>query len=99
MLKSICVCALTLGLGAAGPAFTQSLTEADRPEAPALPTFELLGFPITPVQVQVVGPAHVQEQSPTPTLSLGGIPASPHQVTVLTRRPRTIETAIGAASQ
>jgi hypothetical protein len=52
--------------------------------AAELPTFEMMGFPITPHQVQVVGAAHVQERSPTPTLTLGGMPASPHQVAVLT---------------
>src|SRR5262249_10185499 len=59
--------------------------------AAELPTFELMGFPITPHQVAVIGSAHVQEQAPTPTLTLGGMPASPHQLTVLT--PRSKETA------
>jgi hypothetical protein len=61
--------------------------------AAELPTFELIGFPITPHQVAVVGSAHVQEQSPNPTLTLGGMPASPHQVSVLTPRSRATETA------
>ncbi len=55
-------------------------------KAAELPSFELTGFPITPVQVQVVGAAHVEERSPIPTLTLGGMPASPHQVSVLTPR-------------
>lgn len=57
--------------------------------APAaeLPTFELMGFPITPHKVAAIGAADVQEQSSTATLTLGGIPASPHQVAVLTPRP------------
>jgi hypothetical protein len=54
-----------------------------------LPTFELLGFPITRHQVAVTGAQNVEEQSPTPTLTLGGMPASPHQVAVLTPRSRT----------
>ena len=58
-------------------------------EAAEFPSFELMGFPITPVQVQVLGAAHVEEQSPIPTLTLGGMPASPHQVSVLTP-PSTI---------
>jgi hypothetical protein len=33
--------------------------------AAELPTFELMGFPITPHQVQVVGSGNVQERSPT----------------------------------
>jgi hypothetical protein len=54
--------------------------------AAELPTFELMGFPITRHQVAVLGAAHVQERSPTPTLTLGDMPASPHQVRVLTPR-------------
>jgi len=50
------------------------------------PTFELMGFPITPHQVAVLGGRNVQEQSP-PTLTHGDMPASPHQVAVLTPRP------------
>ena len=52
------------------------------------PSWEVVGFPITPHQVSVVGTAHVQERAPTPTLTLAGMPASPHQVAVLTPRPR-----------
>jgi hypothetical protein len=51
-----------------------------------LPTYELIGLPITQHQITVVGSAHVQERSPTPTLTLAGMPASPHQIAVLTRR-------------
>jgi hypothetical protein len=50
------------------------------------PTFELMGFPITSHQVQVLGSAHVRERSRTPTLMLGGMPASPHQVEVLSHQ-------------
>jgi hypothetical protein len=65
--------------------------------APAaeLPTFELMGFPITSHQVAVIGAAD-QEQSPIATLTLGGMPASPHQVAVLTPRPGIIERAAAA---
>jgi hypothetical protein len=55
--------------------------------AAGLPTFELMGFPITPHQVAVVGGTRVQEQAPAPALTFGGMPASPHQITVLTPRP------------
>jgi hypothetical protein len=61
--------------------------------AAELPTFELMGFPITRHQVAVLGAAHVRERSPTPTLTLSGMPASPHQVTVLTPRPRITDGA------
>jgi hypothetical protein len=59
--------------------------------AAELPPYELMGFPITPHQFSVVGPANVKEQSPSPSLTIAGMPASPHQVTVLTPRPRLIE--------
>jgi phospho-acceptor domain-containing protein len=58
--------------------------------AAELPTFELMGFPITSHQVAVVGSAHVQEQSPNSRLTLGGMPASPHQIAVLTPRSRAV---------
>jgi len=61
--------------------------------AAEFPHFELMGFPITPHQVAVVGSAHVQEQSAQFTLTLGGMPASPHQTAVLTPRSRSTETA------
>jgi hypothetical protein len=65
-------------------------------EAAELPSFELMGCPITPVQVQVVGAAHVEERSPIPTLTLGGMPASPHQVSVLTSRLTIAADALAA---
>jgi hypothetical protein len=64
--------------------------------AAELPTFELMGFPITRHQVAVLGAAHVQERSPIPTLTLGDMPASPHQVSVLTPRPRITDGAQAA---
>jgi hypothetical protein len=60
-----------------------------------LPTFELMGFPISRHQVAVMGAQGVREQSAAATLTLGGMPASPHQVAVLT--PRAGMTAKGAA--
>jgi hypothetical protein len=59
--------------------------------AAELPSFELMGYPITQHQVAVMGAAGVQEQSPTPTLVFAGMPASPHQIAVLT--PRSSMTA------
>jgi hypothetical protein len=53
-----------------------------------LPSYELMGFPITPLQLQVVGSANVKEQSPSSSLTMAGMPASPHQVAALTRRAR-----------
>jgi hypothetical protein len=48
---------------------------------------ELTGFPITPLQFSVVGPAGIQERSPTSALTVAGMPASPHQIAVIS--PRT----------
>jgi hypothetical protein len=53
-----------------------------------LPSYELMGFPITPLQLQVVGSANVKEQTPSSTRTMAGMSASPHQVAVLTPRAR-----------
>ncbi|MGY8666240.1 hypothetical protein Q3C01_28360 [Bradyrhizobium sp. UFLA05-109] len=58
--------------------------------AAELPSFELMGFPITWHQVAVMGASGVQEQSPAPTLEFAGMPASPHQIAVLTPRQNMI---------
>ena len=65
--------------------------------AAELPTFELIGFPITPHQAAVVGGTGVQEQAPAPALTFGGMPASPHQIAVLT--PRSGATAKTTAAK
>ena len=51
-----------------------------------LPSFELMGLPITRHQVAAMGAQGVQEQSAIPTLTFGGMHASPHQIAVLTPR-------------
>jgi hypothetical protein len=51
-----------------------------------LPTYEVDGFPITPVQVGVLGAAHVQQQAAVPAGVL-----TPVQASVLT--PRKVKTA------
>ena len=56
--------------------------------AAELPTYEVMGFPITPHQLVALGPANAQERAPTARLSLAGMPASPHQIAVLTPRQR-----------
>jgi len=95
MMSQIHVYAASLGLLLAGPAIAvgQSSQAAmlDRASAAALPSYEVMGFPITLHQISVVGSAHVEEQSPSPSLVMAGMPASPHQVAVLTPRPRMIE--------
>jgi hypothetical protein len=62
--------------------------------ATELPTYEIMGFPLTPHQFVAVKSGYVQEGSPAPTLTLDGMPASPHQIAVLT--PRASTTAITA---
>ena len=59
--------------------------------AAELPTYEVMGFPITPHQLVALGPANAQERAPAVTLTLAGMPASPHQIAVLTPRQRTTE--------
>jgi hypothetical protein len=60
--------------------------------AAELPTYEIMGLPITPHQLVAVNSGLIQERSPTPTLTVAGMPASPHQIAVLTPR-RTITVA------
>jgi hypothetical protein len=96
MLKHICVYTLLLGLGLAGAALARAQAPDRRAGAQELPTFELMGMPITPHQVQVVGSALVQERTPDATLVLGGMPASPHQLSVLMPRKRLTEAASAA---
>jgi hypothetical protein len=63
-----------------------------------LPTFEVMGLPITRHQVAVMGAQDVREQSATPTLTFGGMPASPHQIAVLTPRASTMAKAAPTAT-
>ena len=58
-------------------------------EAAELPSYELMGFPITPHQISVVGSANVREQSPSFSLTMAGMRS--HQMAVLTPRRRLIE--------
>jgi hypothetical protein len=59
--------------------------------AAELPTFELMGFPITRHQVALLGATQIRERLPAHTLTLADMPASPHQVAVLTPHPRPTE--------
>jgi hypothetical protein len=59
--------------------------------ATELPTYEIMGFPLTPHQFAAVQSGYVRERSPAPALTLGNMPASPHQIAVLT--PRASATA------
>jgi hypothetical protein len=60
-------------------------------KAAELPTYEVMGFAITPHQFVALGPANAQEQAPAVTLTLAGMPASAHQIAVLTPRQRPTE--------
>ncbi len=61
-----------------------------------LPTYEVMGFPITPIQMSILGcSAQIQESSPTTTLTVDGMPASLHQVVVLAPRTKAEEQVAG----
>ena len=93
MLRRIHVYAASLGLLLVGPAVAVGQSSDDSASAVAaeLPTFELMGFPITRHQVALLGAAQIRERSPTPTLTLADMPASPHQVAALMPHPRPTE--------
>jgi len=58
-----------------------------------LPSYEVNSFPISAMQVQVLGGAGVQERSTTPALTVAGMPASPAQVSVLSSRVKRMASA------
>ena len=60
-----------------------SVAGATAGAAAELPTYQAGGLPISPVQVRVLGGAHVQEQSQVTTTAL-----SAHQLRVLTPRQK-----------
>jgi hypothetical protein len=96
MLSRIHLYAVSLGLLVAGPAVALGQSSiavmlGGASAASKLPSYELMGFPITPHQFSVLGSAHVEERSPSPSLTMVGMPASPHQVAVLTPRPKITE--------
>jgi hypothetical protein len=62
--------------------------------AAELPTYDVTGFPITPVQAAVVGSAQEQEGPRAPTLTVGGMPASPVQISILTPRKHVVGTLV-----
>jgi hypothetical protein len=48
-----------------------------------LPQYEVMGFPISPLQMSVLKSRGIEEQLLTPMLTLQGMPASPHQIAVI----------------
>ena len=56
-----------------------------------LPAYQVSGFPISPVQVGVLGAAHVEQQSPAPQQA--GVLAPHRKRTAAASAPTTIGTA------
>ncbi len=54
--------------------------------AAELPTYEVTGFPMTPLQVSALGASRAREQVPTTAPQLAGLPATPLQMAVLSPR-------------
>ena len=55
-----------------------------------LPSYDVAGLPITPLQMSVLAASGaVQEHLATPAPMIEGMPASPHQIAVLDHRTRT----------
>jgi hypothetical protein len=87
-LRSITVKKLTFSISAAALAIALSAAAAFAAE---LPTYEAAGIPVSPVQVRVLGAAHVEQQVTAPESAV-----TVHQASVLT--PRKLKTAtVGAA--
>jgi hypothetical protein len=53
--------------------------------AAELPTYEVTGFPMTPLQASALGATGAREQVPTTAPELAGLPATPLQMAVLSR--------------
>jgi hypothetical protein len=58
-----------------------------------LPSYEVQSFPISAMQVQVLGCTGVEEQSATPAMIAAGMPASPAQISVLSPRIKRLASA------
>jgi len=71
---------------------------ANMAAAAELPAYQLTGFPITAVQMAVVGSRNVREVPPAPALTAGGMPASPHQIAVLAARKRIVGELAGKSA-
>ena len=80
-------------------AVTATMLAAGGAAAAELPSYEVMGLPITPHQVVILGSAHVQERSPASTLTLAGMPASQHQIAVLTPRKKVVGQLTAATQQ
>jgi hypothetical protein len=54
--------------------------------AAELPSYEVTGFPITPLQLVALAPAHAEQELPAVTAPAAAMAVSPHQIAVLTPR-------------
>lgn len=61
--------------------------------AAELPTYEVTGFPVSPVQARLMGAGNVEEKAPASNVAI-----SPHQLSVLTPRPK-LTTAAAASTR
>jgi hypothetical protein len=65
-----------------------------------LPTYEAMGFPISSVQVSILGcSAQVQQREPIIAFTMAGMPASPHQIAVLAPRKRETDERLASAKK
>ena len=65
-----------------------------------LPRYDFAGFPITPLQMSVLGQSgEVRERPAVPTLIRDDMPASAHQIAVLSHRPATAQPFEAAQTQ
>ena len=58
-----------------------------------LPSYEVKSFPISAVQVQVLGATGVEQQSTPAAMTVAGMPASPAQMSVLSPRVKRLASA------
>lgn len=58
-----------------------------------LPSYGVKSFPISAMQVQVLGATGVEEQSAAPAMIIAGMPASPAQLSVLSPRVKRLASA------
>jgi hypothetical protein len=87
MKIALSISAAVMLAGSAATVAALTLASSAVTMAAERPGFEVSGFPISPVQLQLVGAADVREQPPVAALTRDGLPASPHQVNVLGPRP------------
>jgi hypothetical protein len=66
--------------------------------AAELPTYEVTGLPMSPVQVGLLGAAHVQENAQAKSVATASA-ASPHQLSVLTPRPKLTAATAGLVTR